>query len=234
MSIKYWQIGGSIRDEFLGLKSKDIDYAVEAPSYEAMKNDILARGGTIYLETQKFLTIRAKMPSIGDADFVLCRKDGEYHDGRSPESVDPGTIDDDLARRDFRMNAIARNMETGEIYDPFNGILDIRDEMIHCVGNAWDRFNEDRLRILRAIRFAVTKGFNLSWEINEFMYKEAIYENALQGVSKERVREELFKMFSHDTVKSLEMVSRYNAFFMKNIFNNPDMGIRLEPTLRKN
>jgi tRNA nucleotidyltransferase (CCA-adding enzyme) len=97
MTIEYFKVGGFVRDAILGVKSKDIDYAVQAPSYEAMAADIVARGGKIFYEKPEYLTIRAKMNGE-DADFVLCRKEGAYSDARHPDKVEPGTIDDDLAR----------------------------------------------------------------------------------------------------------------------------------------
>lgn len=126
-SIKFYQVGGSVRDSFIGLKSKDIDYAVEAPSFDAMREAIKERGGEIFLETPQFLTIRANVPGMGACDYVLCRKDGEYVDGRRPETVTAGTILDDLARRDFTMNAIAI-AEDGTILDPFDGRKDISQD----------------------------------------------------------------------------------------------------------
>ena len=113
------------------------------------------------MEQPEYLTIRAKVPGIGPADFVLCRKDGSYRDGRHPESVAVGTLHDDLARRDFTMNAIAKD-EDGKIIDPFGGIGAIEIGIIECVGQARMRMEEAQLRLLRAIRFAVTKQMGLS------------------------------------------------------------------------
>ncbi len=102
--VKIYLVGGSIRDQLLGLKSKDLDYAVEAGSYEEMR-DYIKENGKIFLETPEYLTIRAHLKNGEPADFVLCRKDGEYSDGRRPDKVTPGTLYDDLARRDFTVNA---------------------------------------------------------------------------------------------------------------------------------
>ena len=90
--VKVFRVGGAVRDQFLNRPNKDVDFAVEAESYEAMKEYIVANGGKIYLETPEFFTIRGKIPNPGDADFVLCRKDGQYSDGRRPDSVSHGTI----------------------------------------------------------------------------------------------------------------------------------------------
>lgn len=202
---RFFQVGGSIRDEFLGVKSKDIDFAVEAESFDAMRNEILDCGGKIFLETPQFLTIRANMPYLGNADYVLCRKDGAYSDGRRPDAVVVGDIFDDLARRDFTMNAIARNTRTGAILDPHCGVEDIERGLIRCVGSANHRFHEDKLRMFRAVRFAVTKNFRLDHDINHCIGTFTPMQFA--GVSTERIREEMLKMFQADTLRSIRLLT---------------------------
>lgn len=202
MNIKFYQVGGSVRDKFLGLQSKDVDYAVEAPSFDAMREAILARGGKIFLETPKYFTIRAMVPGLGATDYTLCRKDGRYVDGRHPESVEIGNIYDDLARRDFTMNAIAIDTDTGDVLDPFNGQGDINDGNIVCVGNPMDRFNEDKLRVFRAVRFAITKEMRIEMETENAMCEIQDY----SGVSSERIREELTKMFKKDSYLSFDRI----------------------------
>lgn len=226
MDVKFYKVGGCVRDEILGLKSKDIDFAVEAANYDAMKLAIEQRGGTIFLETPQHFTIRAKVPDLGAADFVLARKDGAYSDGRRPDSVEAGTLLDDLARRDFTMNAIAQS-EQGELIDPFNGRDALSFKEIRCVGGV-DRLREDSLRMLRAIRFAVTKGFFLSFEIEEFL-KDSHNAVLLANVSQERIREEMNKAFAHDTLLTLWMLEKF-PFIRDNIFSR---GLSLEATLKE-
>lgn len=217
-----YKVGGAVRDSFLNRKSKDVDYVVEADSFSTMREEILRRGGKIYLETPKFFTIRGQLPGIGDADFVLARKEGEYKDGRHPEIVEVGTIYNDLARRDFTMNAIAI-AESGELIDPHEGVLDIARQRIACVGNTEDRFKEDGLRILRALRFFVTLNFMLSVDILRFITDNNM-EECLRGVSEERIREELYKMFSHDTSLSLRIFSSEKwEFLWRSIWLKPTM-----------
>jgi tRNA nucleotidyltransferase (CCA-adding enzyme) len=212
----------------LGRKCKDIDYSVEADSFDAMRQEIVRRGGEIFVESPQYLTIRAKVPKLGACDFVLCRKDGVYYDGRHPESVEPGSIYDDLARRDFTMNAIAMD-EGGVHLDPHDGLSDIEKRLVNCVGWVEDRFREDGLRILRALRFSVVLKFALHGEIHRFLHQASV-ENYLRGVSVERVREELNKMFKADTYMSLLLLEEYpkvrNAIFL----GNPDLWMM--PTLR--
>lgn len=230
MTIKFYQVGGSVRDEILGVKSKDIDFAVEAPSYEAMRDEILARGGKIFLETPQYLTIRANVPTLGATDYVLCRKDGSYSDGRRPDTVEPGTILDDLARRDFTMNAIAKDSETGEIIDPFGGQYDLSQMRISCVGDARTRFSEDGLRILRALRFSVTKKMQLSLDILDVLEDFTFVEEMLGCVSTERVREEMFKMFMFDTVEALRQMQVHQRIALC-VFGTHKL--RLKPTMEQ-
>lgn len=224
--VRFYQVGGSVRDSFLGLKSKDIDYAVEAASFNEMREAILGRGGTIFLETPQYLTIRARVPELGACDFVLCRKDGAYNDGRHPENVEVGTILDDLARRDFTINAIAR-AEDGEIIDPYDGSTDLLVyQLLRCVGSPKKRFGEDGLRILRAIRFSVTKQLIVDDQIWKYLIDEEGCIHAIQGVSLERIREELNKCFSFNTNETLEFFDNF-PIFRKFLFNK---ALWLKPT----
>jgi tRNA nucleotidyltransferase (CCA-adding enzyme) len=211
MSVKFYKVGGWVRDQFLGVKSKDLDYSVEAPSYEAMREEIVRRGGVIFLEKPEYVTIRAKVGKEA-ADFVLCRKDGYYSDGRRPDAVMPGTLMDDLARRDFTMNAMAIS-EGGVLHDPFNGRRDMQAGVIRCVGVDYDRFSEDSLRMLRAIRFAITKDMILDADIDMCLRKPALLAK-LEAVSEERKREELVRCFKHSTVRTLDMLNEYHDLMM--------------------
>jgi tRNA nucleotidyltransferase/poly(A) polymerase len=197
-------VGGYVRDKILGVKSKDMDYSVVAPSYEAMRAEIERRGGDIFLEKPEYLTIRARVPELGAADFVLCRKDGSYIDGRRPEDVEPGTLMDDLARRDFTMNAIALS-EDGEYIDPYEGRYHIEQGLIACVGNPKDRFSEDYLRMLRAIRFSITKKMRLAPSIMQCLVDPTMAEK-IRDVAVERVREEMLKCFHADTPCMLQVL----------------------------
>jgi tRNA nucleotidyltransferase (CCA-adding enzyme) len=210
--IKIFLVGGAVRDQFLGHGSKDKDFVVVAPSFDAMREVILAKGGKIFLETPKFFTIRANVPGIGSADFVLARKDGAYTDGRHPDTVEVGTIEDDLARRDFTMNAIAIDTENEfNVVDPFRGIQDIVVGMIRAVGNAQKRLEEDKLRAFRAIRFSVTKNFRIENSLDAAICKLAMHD--FHSVSTERIREELLKMFQANSFRSIELLNQYPTLF---------------------
>lgn len=215
--MKIYEVGGSIRDEYLGIISHDRDYAVVANSYSEMR-DYVSKTGKIYLEKPEFLTIRCQMPGLGDCDFVLARKDGAYSDARHPDTVEPGTILDDLARRDFTMNAIARDIETGEIIDPYNGIKHIRERMIHCVGNnsqaanTKHRMSEDGLRMIRALRFSTTKNMPIDRSIMEFL-KDGTNFYLLAKVSDDRIKDEINKMWAHNPYSAFSDMAYYKDLF---------------------
>ncbi len=229
--VKIYQVGGSVRDMFLGVKSKDIDYAVEASSWEEMREYILSKG-KIYLETPKYFTIRAHIDKLGDADFVLCRKDGDYSDGRRPDSVKIGTLEDDLARRDFTMNAIAINMDNGLVIDPYNGRADIARKVIKCVGEPWDRFSEDALRMLRALRFSITKNMTIYPTIVLAFQNDKLLEMLENNISIDRKIDELRKMLKFNTWETLLELIRYPGLFNV-LFKRSDSRLWLEPTLKE-
>lgn len=206
--MRLFEVGGSVRDRLLYRPVSDRDFAVEAESFDAMKAWVLEQGGRIFLETPQHLTIRAMMPSIRASDFVLCRRDGEYLDSRHPVSVEAGSIYDDLARRDFTMNAIAIEVATGAWIDPHGGESDIARRLIRCVGGAQRSFGDDALRILRALRFSVTLNFILSDEIEEALQSRQIVER-LYAISADRVRQEVGKMFAFGTVQSVRLLARF-------------------------
>lgn len=219
--MKLYQVGGSVRDMYIdpNIKPKDIDYAVETDSYEAMKSGLKSKGYKIFMDKPQFLTVRAKHPTDGQVyDFTMCREDGVYMNARHPDTVKACDIYTDLSRRDFTVNSIAIN-EQGTILDPHNGVRDIETRTLRCVGNAKERLREDSLRILRAFRFAVTKGFTFDAELNEALQDPDLYK-LLSSVSKERKMEELIKMMngSSKTAESLTLLAKYPKELVNAIF----------------
>ena len=223
---KFYYVGGHVRDEFLGRKSKDIDLVCVGPgSFGELEKEIRRLKGEIYISKPEYLTVRCNIPEIGPCDIRLARMDGDYSDGRHPDKVVlANSIIEDLSCRDFCCNAIAKDVETGEIIDPFYGQKDIEVKVIRCVGNPAERFKEDRLRVIRAIRQSVTLNFYLSYTIVEYL--RGVEEDFLLGVSKERIYDELTKMFTFDTVKSIDIISEYKGL-KKAIFKN----VWLKPSL---
>lgn len=229
-SIKFFRVGGCVRDEILGIKSKDIDFAVEAPSFEAMRQAVEARCSKVFYDNDgepvggKFFTMRGIDPDFGPVDFVLCRKDGPSTDGRRPDFVEPGTLLEDLARRDFTVNAMAFS-EDGSLIDPHGGQEDLDKMLLRFVGNPSERLMEDALRAFRAIRFSITKGFTMTRETDIAIVK--MVNSHFTAVSTERMRDELMKCFALSTGGTLNML--VNDF--PNILNIAlARGIWLKPT----
>lgn len=194
-----------------------------------MREHVLNEGFKIFIEKPEYGTIRVSVPEghplrakVKDADFVLARKDGPSSDGRRPDYVEAGTLDEDLARRDFTINAMARDPldPTGKIIDPFNGQLDLERKTIRFVGDPNARIAEDGLRALRAIRFEVTKSFVLEVETWRAV-RSILSGKMLLSVSVERLREELNKMFHHDTLLTLRVLASLPNYIKKAIFRAP-------------
>ena len=231
---KFYLVGGAVRDKLLGLQPKDIDLVCEASSYGEMLREICNRGGQIYLERPEYFAVRCKMPFGGEnhnVDVVLARKDGFYTDGRRPDTVEVGTIYDDLARRDFTVNAMAED-ENGNLLDPHNGEQDLRMRLLQCVGDTTQRFQEDSLRILRAMRFHITRGFVLSEDINWNLQRFSIL-YLLRNASVERIREELYKCFAYDTLGTLSFLADHPVLTNTIFHETTAKGLWLQPTLKK-
>lgn len=240
--MKFFLVGGFLRDRELGIKSKDVDFAVEASSFDAMVERLEADGFEIFISNPEFVTVRAKVPKGNPlekhtrvADFVLCRKDGPSSDGRRPNFVEAGTILDDLARRDFTVNSFAED-EDGNILDPHGGLIDLKNRLLRFTGNPMDRIMEDGLRVMRAYRFAVCKEFALEKETAEALCSELAME-MLANITIERIRPELNLMLHSDTIRTLDILGGnlpltvpVHGLFKETIFRD---GLRLEATSKK-
>jgi len=186
-----YMVGGCVRDSVLGRKPHDYDICTSATPDEILKafpyEEIIPTGlqhgtVTILINGEPF-------------EITTFRIDGNYSDNRRPDSVEfTDSLIEDLKRRDFTINAMAYNPKIGLI-DPFNGLEDIEYKNIDCVGSAKERFEEDALRILRAIRFASQLDFTITpgtdWEIHQ-QYK------SLENISVERINSEFCKIASSE------------------------------------
>jgi len=185
-----WIVGGCVRDTLLGRKVNDWDLATNALPEEVVKlfSRVIPTGiahGTV--------TVLWK----GDQyEVTTLRGEGSYSDGRRPDSVVfLNNIDEDLRRRDFTINAIAFDMRQQCLIDPFAGFADLERRLIRAVDDPVSRFNEDALRIMRAARFAAQLTFDLDPATERAL---AITVANLQVISKERIRDELFKIMCAD------------------------------------
>lgn len=235
--MRFWEVGGCVRDQMVGKPSNDVDFAVEAKSFSQMRETLVDQGFEIFIENPEFVTIRAKVPSDSPllertsvADFVLCRKDGASSDGRRPDFVQAGDIFDDLKRRDFTMNAMAFDPLAKMLLDPHNGEDDIQRGIIRFVGNPISRIKEDGLRVMRGFRFAATLGFQFSPATKAALFSEEAAE-MLSKVAVERIDLELRKMNSPESFRSgFAVLSQLPDFTLDAIFRD---GLRLTPTLKE-
>jgi len=180
-----YAVGGCVRDSLLGREADDWDITTSASPYEVKElfrrtidTGIQHGTVTIMLDKEGF-------------EVTTYRIDGEYEDGRHPKEVlFTKNLEEDLKRRDFTINAMAYNEQTGMV-DIFGGVKDLEDKIIRCVGVAGDRFDEDALRIMRAFRFSAQLGFSI--EENTKIAAAERAEN-LKKISAERIRVELTKL----------------------------------------
>lgn len=202
-------VGGCVRDSLLGRKPKDWDITTNALPLDVLN---LFKGlGLNVIETGlKHGTVTIMINHIG-YEVTTYRIDGEYEDSRRPKEVKfVSSLKQDLARRDFTINSMAYNFEKG-LVDPFNGLEDLKNKTIKCVGNPEDRFSEDALRMMRAIRFSAQLGFNVDYKVNEAIYQ---LNKNLKNISIERMREEFNKILLSDSddVYELMELELVNAF----------------------
>ncbi len=189
-------VGGCVRDSLLNKEPYDYDITTNALPEEILECFSDARTITNGLKHGTVTVVTEK----GNVEITTYRIDGSYVDNRHPDNVCfTRSLKEDLARRDFTINAIAYSDKTG-IVDMYGGIADLNSGIIRCVGDANKRFNEDALRIMRALRFASTLGFSI--EENTAL---AIHNNKqlLDNISIERNRDELLKLICGDNAKAI-------------------------------
>lgn len=202
-------VGGAVRDALLGKKPKDFDLATDAFPEEVVKMVQDAGYSTIGEVGQQFGVVIVQIPSDRNGvEIATFRED--IGSGRRPEGVNYSTIDKDVLRRDLTINALFYDIGKGEVVDLVGGLKDIQDQKIRTVGKAADRFAEDPLRKLRALRFAGRTGSKLEAETADAI----LTDNSLEGVSPERIRDEFKKSIeSAKKVKDyLKMVSEFNLW----------------------
>jgi len=178
-------VGGCVRDLILGREPKDWDLTTNANPEQIQ---------TVFPDSfyeNNFGTVGVKTRSEEDrlkiVEITPYRLEGKYSDKRHPDNVQfSKNIEDDLKRRDFTMNAVAFSISKGQFLDPFKGQEDISNKIIRTVGNPVERFEEDSLRMLRAIRFSAELGFTISTEtLNAISELKGFTRN----VSRERIRD---------------------------------------------
>lgn len=195
----YW-VGGCVRDELMGRPVNDMDIATSA-----MPEQVLALFERTVPTGLQHGTVTVLMATYS-YEVTTFRKESEYEGHRRPTSVEfVSGIEEDLQRRDFTMNAIARNLE-GDLLDPFFGAADIDAGIIRCVGNAGERFDEDALRMVRAIRFASVFGFR---PIKSVWRSLLLSKDKIYYIATERIRAELERIIlGPHPLRGLELLRR--------------------------
>lgn len=190
---KIYLVGGVVRDILLKKPQKDWDLTTDATPEEILK--IFPDG----FYENKFGTVGLKT-EIGVVEVTTMRKEGEYKDSRHPtEVIWTKNIDEDLGRRDFTINAMALEINKDSkptIIDPFDGQNDLKDKLIRAVGNPDTRFQEDALRLIRAIRFSAQLDFKIEEKTLESVKKNS---GLIRNISWERIRDELFKILESNS-----------------------------------
>ena len=190
-------VGGCVRDSLLGRMPEDWDITTSAKPEQV--KEIFSR--TVDTGIQHG-TVTVLL-DYGAYEVTTYRIDGEYEDGRHPKSVEfTANLLEDLKRRDFTINAMAYSDRDG-LVDAFEGEMDLERGMIRCVGNALDRFTEDALRILRAIRFSAQLGFTIEKETEAAI---SVMAPNLERVSRERIQVELTKLLLSGHPERIEAV----------------------------
>lgn len=218
---KAYIVGGFVRDYILGIKSDDVDIATNATPKDLMN---IFKDGVLPNEQYGAVTLFVKKYRFEVTTF---RKEIKYVNNRKPVEIE--YINDllqDLKRRDFRMNTLCMDKD-GNVIDLLGGKEDIQNKVINTVGDSFFKFQQDSLRILRAVRFATILNFKLSEEV-----KRAIIENksSLKSLSYQRKRQELDKIFTSSNssygvslLLELGLDSHLELYNLKNIKLNSDI-----------
>jgi tRNA nucleotidyltransferase (CCA-adding enzyme) len=193
---KLFLVGGSVRDGYRDKELKDIDLIVEGLSMLEIKA-ILIDFGRVDEVGESFAVIKFKPSGHQGEDYDIAvpradTKSGEGHKGFSVKTEGIGILED-LERRDFTINSIAINVQSGEIIDPFDGLLDIRWKKLRATNK--NTFIEDPLRILRGIQFAARFGYQIDLSTRELMKQNS---HLIKGISGERILDELMKIIKKE------------------------------------
>lgn len=216
-------VGGCVRDFLLNQEPKDWDITTNAKPEEIQK----IFPDSFY--TNEFLTVTVRTGSkkfeLSEIEVTTYRTEAKYSDKRHPDEVKYAKkLEDDLSRRDFTINAMALRPGSGqakkEVIDLFGGQEDLKSKTIRTVGEAEERFNEDALRMLRAVRFATTLGFKIEEKTASAIKKNSIW---LEAISKERIRDEFVKIIMADkAAEGIEMLRELDLlkYIMPELLDN--------------
>lgn len=214
-----FEVGGCVRDEIIGVHTNDIDFTFVLENtdqtvdegWDEMLSHLKTEGFKIFLETKDCFTVRAKFPKghVNEglvADFVMARKEVGYIDGTRQPILELGTLEDDLTRRDFTLNALAKDLD-GNIIDLFDGQTHLSQKVLITPLEPIKTFMDDPLRMIRALRFSITKGFDIHPTVWNAIFTPGLIDKLSEVVSQERIQGEVMKMMKHNTVKTLRLLS---------------------------
>lgn len=201
-------VGGCVRDSIMNKKPHDWDICTSAQPEQII--EIFNHFKVIPTGLKHGTVTIAKDDK--QYEITTYRIDGEYEDARHPKNVVfTNSLKEDLSRRDFTMNAMAYNNKDG-LVDLYGGIQDIENKVVRCVGNPEERFSEDALRIMRALRFAVRFGFDI--EDNTFVAMEN-KKTLLSKISAERINSELTQILMGDAVSVSKILRKAESIFFE-------------------
>ena len=210
-------VGGCVRDAILGFEPNDYDITTSASpntiqeifkDFKCIETGI--EHGTVSVEIEDEIF-----------EITTYRIEGEYKDHRRPDKVDfTDRLEEDLKRRDFTINAMAYNEKKGLI-DLFGGKEDLNNKIIKTVGNPYDRFNEDGLRMIRAIRFSSKLNFTIEKETLKAIYDKSFIIN---NISLERITDEFTKIILSDKPENIKYLFETKLLKYLNISNEDDIG----------
>ena len=200
-----WVVGGAVRDLLLGQIPSDWDVASDCYPEQVLL--LFERTIATGLQHGTVTAVVGSGKARENVEITTFRGEGAYSDGRRPDAVSFGVpLDEDLRRRDFVINAMAFDPLTARVHDPFGGQDDLRASRVRAVGKASERFSEDGLRVMRAVRFVSTLGFELDPETEKGLGTAL---DSLSKVAQERVRVELLKLLGGVApVKALDIAKR--------------------------
>lgn len=196
--------GGCVRDRLLGREPKDYDIATSATPAQVLQlfpkgNEVGAHFGVILVRYQGYMV-----------EIATFRTDGSYSDGRRPDSVVFATAREDAQRRDFTINGLFEDPRSGAIIDHVGGQADLRDGVLRAIGDASSRFQEDSLRLMRAVRFSGSLGFAIEENTWQAVVQQA---PLLARIAPERIRDELNRMLLHPSrARAFELLADSHLF----------------------
>jgi tRNA nucleotidyltransferase/poly(A) polymerase len=203
---KLYIVGGAVRDALLHKTPKDFDLATDAIPDKV--EEMMQEAGFRTLPTGKAFGVINVFTDQGEYEVATFRND--IGSGRRPDGVEFTNIEGDVKRRDLTINALFYDIDSKEIVDLVGGVDDLKKGVVRTVGAPEDRFGEDRLRILRAIRFAGRFGSDLDPATDMALQKDS----SLEGISGERIRDEFIKgiISAKSLKKYMEMLDKYDLF----------------------